>query len=188
MIIPITVLWLPILLGAALAFVASSVIHMFLPYHRNDFKQVPNEDGVLGALRPFQIPPGDYMLPRAHGPEAMRSEEFRQKVEQGPVAVMTVLSPQAFSSMASQLTQWFGYCLLVGVVVAYVAGRTLAPGAEYLAVFRLTGTVAFASYSMALMHEPIWFGKSWSATLKSMFDGLVYAALTAGAFGWLWPA
>ena len=24
-------------------------------------------------------------------------------------------------------------------------------------------------------------------TLKSVFDGLVYALLTAGCFGWLWP-
>jgi hypothetical protein len=41
---------------------------------------------------------------------------------------------------------------------------------------------------MALMQRSIWYKASWSATLKSMFDGLVYAALTAGAFGWLWPA
>jgi hypothetical protein len=27
----------------------------------------------------------------------------------------------------------------------------------------------------------------WSATLKNMFDGLLYALVTAGTFGWLWP-
>jgi hypothetical protein len=64
----------------------------------------------------------------------------------------------------------------------------LEPGADYLMVFRVTGTVAFAAYAMALMQQSIWYYKSWSATLKSVFDGLVYAALTAGAFGWLWPA
>jgi hypothetical protein len=41
---------------------------------------------------------------------------------------------------------------------------------------------------MALPQRSIWYSQSWSTTLKSMFDGLVYALLTAGVFGWLWPA
>jgi hypothetical protein len=186
--IPITTLWLPILIGAVLVFVASSVIHMLLPYHRNDFWKVPGEDAVMEALRPFDIPPGDYMLPHGGGPEAMKSEEFREKLDKGPIALFTVLPPGSASSMAPQLVQWLAYCLLVGIVAAYLGGRMLGPGAEYLDVFRVTGTVAFASYSMALMQRSIWYKASWSTTLKSMFDGLVYAALTAGAFGWLWPA
>lgn len=186
--IPITTLWLPILLGAILVFVMSAIINMLLPYHRNDFGKVPDEHRVMEALRPFNLPPGDYVLPHAGGPDAMKSEEFRQKVERGPLAVMTIMPPNSFSNMGPTLVQWFAFSLLVGVVAAYVAGRMLTPGAEYLDVFRLTGTVAFASYSMALMQRPIWYKSSWSATLKSMFDGLVYAALTAGAFGWLWPA
>ncbi len=55
-------------------------------------------------------------------------------------------------------------------------------------MFRVTGTVAFACYAMAHMQRSIWFYQKWSTTLKNMFDGLVYAVLTAGAFGWLWPA
>ena len=55
-------------------------------------------------------------------------------------------------------------------------------------VFRLTGTVAFLGYSVALLQQSIWWGKSWSSTGKSVFDGLIYALVTAGAFGWLWPA
>jgi hypothetical protein len=188
MVIPITTLWLPILIGAVLVFVASSIIHMLLPYHRTDFRQVPDEDGVMDALRRFAIPPGDYMMPFGGGPDAMKSEAFRQKIEKGPIAVMTVMRPQVYFNMGAQFVQWFAYALLVGIIAAYVAGRTLPPGADYLAVFRLTGTVAFASYSMALMPQSIWYQKSWSSTLKSMLDGLIYAAVTAGAFGWLWPA
>lgn len=188
MIIPITTLWLPILVGAILVFVMSSVIHMLLPYHRNDYARLPDEDRVMDALRAFQIPPGDYVLPHADGPESMRSEAFRQKVEKGPLAAITVMPPHAFSNMGPQLVQWFAYSLLVGIVAAYLGGRMLEPGADYLMVFRVTGTVAFAGYAMALMQQSIWYYRSWSATLKSMFDGLVYAALTAGAFGWLWPA
>ena len=188
MIIPITTLWLPILLSAVLVFAMSSIIHMFLGYHANDYRQVPNEDGVMDALRPFGIPPGDYMIPFGGGADAMKSEAFRQKIEKGPIAMVTVMRPQVYFNMGSQFVQWFAYSLLVGIIAAYVAGRTLPSGADYLSVFRLTGTVAFASYAMALMPESIWYQKSWSTTLKGMLDGLVYAALTAGAFGWLWPA
>ena len=28
---------------------------------------------------------------------------------------------------------------------------------------------------------------SWRYTLHTVFDGLIYALLTAGTFGWLWP-
>ena len=32
-----------------------------------------------------------------------------------------------------------------------------------------------------------WKMKPCKMTLKHAFDGLVYALLTAGIFGWLWP-
>ncbi len=188
MVIPITSLWLPILVAAVLVFALSSIIHMFLTYHRNDFAKLADEDRVMDALRPFNLAPGDYVLPFANGPEAMKSEEYRSKVEKGPVALITVFNPGAMFNMGSTLTQWFAYTLLVGIVTAYLAGRMVAPGADYLQVFRVTGTVAFACYAMALMQRSIWWGQNWTATLKSMFDGLLYAAATAGAFGWLWPA
>ena len=80
----------------------------------------------------------------------MRSDDYKAKVERGPIAFMTVMDSSAFTAMGAQLTQWFFYCVVVGVVVAYVAGRTLTAGAEYLTVFRLTGTVAFCCYAMAV--------------------------------------
>jgi hypothetical protein len=33
----------------------------------------------------------------------------------------------------------------------------------------------------------IWYQRPWVVTLKSTIDGLLFACLTAGAFGWLWP-
>ena len=62
--IPITSLWLPILVSAIFVFIASTVIHMVLKYHDRDFKKVPAEDEVMTALRKFQIPPGEYYMPR----------------------------------------------------------------------------------------------------------------------------
>ena len=186
--IPIPALWLPILLSAVVVFIASSVIHMFLTYHKNDFRQVPDEEGTMSALRALNIPPGDYVLPYAGSMEVMNSDEFKAKVEQGPVGVFTIFPPRAWASMGPQLAKWFVYCLVVASVAAYVAGRELSAGAEYLSVFRLVGTVAFACYAMSLPQRSIWYHQGWGSTLRSMFDGLLYAALTAGVFGWLWPA
>jgi hypothetical protein len=30
-------------------------------------------------------------------------------------------------------------------------------------------------------------GKPWTNGIKDMIDGLIYAGMTAGSFGWLWP-
>ena len=186
--IPITALWLPILVAAVLVFVVSSVIHMFTTFHKNDFKSLPDEDAALNVIRPLDIPPGDYFIPYAGSTEAMRSDQYRERVERGPVAILTVMRPGELLSMGPQLAQWFAYSLLVGCVAAYLAGRMLDASADYLTVFRVTGTVAFACYAMSLPQRSIWFKQNWGATLRSMVDGLVYAAVTAGAFGWLWPA
>ena len=180
-------LWLPILVAAVLVFVVSSIIHMLLPYHRSDYGRLPAEDDVQAALRRFNIPPGDYLLPRPGTPADMRSPEFVAKRDKGPVALMTFWKPGP-PSMGPQLAVWFGYSVLVGVFAGYVAGITIAPGAPYLVVFRVTGTVAFAAYALGLWQNSIWYMKSWSITLKSTFDGLIYGLMTGGAFGWLWPA
>lgn len=49
--VSLTSLWLPILVSAVIVFVASSIIHMVLPYHRSDMRKLAQEDEVLAALR-----------------------------------------------------------------------------------------------------------------------------------------
>jgi hypothetical protein len=83
--------------------------------------------------------------------------------------------------------QWFAFLIVVGLFVAIVTCRTLPVGTPYPRVFKVAGTIAFMAYSLALCELSIWYRRSWSLTLKSAFDGLIYAALTAGTFGWLWP-
>jgi hypothetical protein len=65
--------------------------------------------------------------------------------------------------------------------------HTDALGGEYLQVFRFAGTTAFLGYAFALIHASIWFRRNWGTTARFLFDGLIYALLTAGTFGWLWP-
>jgi hypothetical protein len=182
----ILALWLPILLSAVIVFVVSSIIHMASPWHKNDYPRMPNEDQVRNALRPLAIPPGDYMIPRPMGREEMRSPEFAEKLRQGPNMVVTVMPAGPFS-MRNNLIQWFLYAIVVSTFAAYVAGRALAPGSPYLSVFRFVGVTAFIAYSVALWQMSIWYRRSWSITAKATVDGLIYALLTAGTFGWLWP-
>ena len=179
-------LWLPILLSAVLVFFASFAIHMLIPYHHSDFAKIPSEDQVQDALRKFNIPPGDYMIPCAGGPEGMKQPEFKERFAKGPVLLMTVY-PQGSMSMGKSLGQWFVYLLVVGALTAYITGRALQAGATYLEVFRFAGCTAFIAYSMALWQNSIWYKQQWSTTIKNTFDGLVYGLLTAGVFGWLWP-
>ncbi len=184
--VPLMSLWAPILLSAVVVFIVSSLIHMLLGYHANDYRKLKNEDEIMAALRPFRIAPGDYMMPCAPDGATRKSTAFLEKFKEGPVAVMTVL-PSGQMSMAKNFVGWFLYAVVIGIFAAYIAGRALGPGAPYTAAFRFAGCTAFAGYSLALMQSSVWFGKSWGATLKSMFDGLIYALLTGGVFGWLWP-
>jgi hypothetical protein len=71
------------------------------------------------------------------------------------------------------------------VLSAYVVTRTLAPDAEYLAIFRIAGTVAFIANGIAVIPESIWFGRPWTMTAKNLLDALIYGLLTGGVFGWL---
>lgn len=183
--VSLTALWLPILLSAVLVFVASSIIHMLLGYHASDWKSLEREDGVLDALRPFALKPGDYVAPKPGSMAEMNSPEFKAKVEKGPRVMITVMGPS--SSMLKGLALWFVYSLVVAVFAAYVAGITLGPGAPYMDVFRVTSTVTFAGYALALWQGWIWYSRGLGYTLRSSFDALVYALLTGGAFGWLWP-
>lgn len=180
-------LWLPILVAAVLVFLASSVLHTLLPYHRTDFGPVPDEDGLMQAMRDLDVPPGDRVIPYAGDPAVLKSEAYREKARKGPVVFMTVFPPGDPFAMGAQLTRWFLYAVVVGVFAAYATGRALGPGAAYLDVFRLAGVTAFAGYSLAHAQRSIWYRQGWGTTLKNMFDGLVYGLLTAGAFGWLWP-
>lgn len=184
--VPLGSLLLPILVSAVIVFVASSVIHMVLGYHRSDVQKVPDEDAAQDAFRRLGIAPGDYAVPCAGSSHDMKNPAFIDKMKKGPIVFMTVIAG-GNTSMGASLALWFVYCVVVSVFGAYVGGRALGPGVSYLDVFRFVGTVTFACYAMSLPQASIWYKRNWATTLRSMFDGLIYASLTAGTFGWLWP-
>jgi hypothetical protein len=89
--------------------------------------------------------------------------------------------------MGMNLVMWFLYTAVMGLFAAYITGRALPVGSTYLHVFRFAGATTFLGYSAALWQMSIWYNRPWSTTIKTTVDGLIYALLTAGVFGWLWP-
>ncbi len=126
---PIMSLWLPIIVSTVFAFIASSLIHMVLPWHKGDYPQLPNQDAIMDALRPFNLAPGDYMLPRPGSMADMKTPEFKAKAERGPVLIMTVYKGM-MDNMGKLLGQWFIYQLVVALFAAHIAGTLVGPGGD----------------------------------------------------------
>ncbi len=185
--IPLVELWMPIVVAAVLVFIASSIAHMVLPLHKSDYDRLPNEDDVLATLRASDLTPGTYHFPYCTSMQDLGSEEMLAKFNQGPVGFL-IVRPKGPPTMGSALLAWFLYCILIGIFAGYVAAVALPRGAEYLQVFRFTGTVAILAYATASIPESIWKGQRWSTTCKFIGEGVVYGLLTAGTFAWLWPA
>jgi hypothetical protein len=179
-------LLVPILLSGVLVFVASSVMHAMLKYHNSDFRKLANEDEVRAVVRKGNATAGIYIIPHCTDHKEMKTPEGMKKYEEGPVGVL-VLRRTGKVEMGPILGQWFLYVLVVSALAAYVAHSTLPVGASYLQVFRIVGAASWLAYAWQSPTDSIWKGQPWSATIKVIFDGLVYACLTAGAFGWLWP-
>ncbi len=184
---PIGSLWLPILLSAVAVFVVSSVIHMVLSFwHAGDHRRLPDEDGVMAALRPFDIPPGDYMVPQCDSMADMKTPEFQAKWKAGPTFMATFL-PRKSLSMGPNLVGWFIFALVISLFSGLAACNVLDPGASYLRVFHLVAIVAFLGYAGALWPMSIWYSRNLGTTIRGTVDGLLYGLVTAGVFGWLWP-
>jgi hypothetical protein len=177
---------MPIVVSAVVVFFASFVTHTLLSYHWSDYRKLPAEDDVMDALRRFNLPTGDFMVPNPQSTAHMKSKEFQEKVTRGPVFVATMF-PNGQPGMGGQLAQWFVFCLVVSLFAGYLASRALAMGAEYLAVSQIASTTAFAGYVLARWSDVIWYRRSVSTAVKYTVDGLIYGLLTGGVFGWLWP-
>jgi hypothetical protein len=178
-------LLLPALYSAIAVFIASSLIHMALKYHNSDIHKLANEDELRAAIRKGNATPGMYMIPYCTH-EGKPDPAMTQKFVEGPVGLLT-LRPAGAIQMGGFLGKWFLYCFVVALLAGYVAHFSLPVPATYPHVFRLVGTVAWLAFAWAGPADSIWMGKPWSSTFKHMFDGLIYALLTAGCFAWQWP-
>ena len=184
--ISVTQLLLPALLAAVLVFFVSSIVHMATPWHAGDFTRLPNEDGVLAALRPFNIGPGTYVAPRPSSMKEMGTDEFKAKIRRGPNVMMNVM-PNGAGGMGQQLGLWFVYAGAVALFAGYITSRAVGIGTAPSVVFKFVAAIAAAAYSVGLWQMSIWYRRSWVVTIKNTIDGLLYGCLTAAVFAWLWP-
>jgi len=175
-----------IVVASALVWIASALVWTVLPWHKNDFAQLPDEDAALAGLSPQGLAPGQYHFPFAATPADMKDPAVQKKFETGPAGFLTVLPP-GVPNMGKSMILSVAFYLFVSAAVAYVASRTLVGGENYLTVFRVTGTIAWLAYGMSSIPDAIWFGRPWSSVAKGVGDALIYGLLTGGAFGWLWP-
>ncbi|PJA98720.1 MAG: hypothetical protein CO128_05820 [Ignavibacteriales bacterium CG_4_9_14_3_um_filter_30_11] len=181
----LSALWLPILVSAAVVFLASSVIHMMFTYHKNDFQKLQDENEVMNTLRSLNISPGSYHFPFCGTSKEMKEPAQVEKMNNGPVGMLTVFE-NGMPKMGKYLFQWFLFCIVVSIFAAYIAFHALPVGGSYLEIFRFVGCTAFIGYSLAVWQGYIWLKKSFRYVFFSTFDGLIYGLLTAGVFGWLW--
>ena len=137
---PFGSLWLPVVVSAVAVWLASSIVHMVLKYHKADYKGLGNEVSVAQELR--GTAPGIYPIPYCADPSQMKDPAVRKRYEDGPVGMLTVI-PNGTPNMGKYLGLWFVFCFLVSLVAGYVARHTLSPASSGLEVMRLTGTLAF---------------------------------------------
>ena len=183
---PFMSLLLPVCLSAVAVFVISSIIHMAMPWHKSDYVKVNDEDGLMAAMRPFGLKPGDYMMPRPSSGADMKSAEFLAKRESGPVVIMTV-APGGPFNMGAFMGSWFIFSLLISAIAGWMTGTILPPGADGHAAFHFSALITFLCYSMGAVPLSIWYYRKWSTTLKNAFDALLYGLATGAIFMLMWP-
>src|SRR5260370_42637345 len=154
--VSLSALWLPIVLSAVIVFVASSIMYMLLPYHRSDYRKLPEEDKLLAALRAAGLTRGLYHFPFCTHKE-MKSPAAIEKLKQGPVGMLTVF-PSGPPVMPKFLGMWFLYCLIIGFFVAYLTARTVAPSAPYPSVFHVSAPAPLLAYRLAHLINAISHG------------------------------
>jgi hypothetical protein len=179
-------LWMPILVSAVAVFVVSSIVHMALPIHKGDHRTLPDEEGILEAMRKAGVGRGTYMFPGCTSMKQMAEPETVARFQRGPVGFLTVV-PNGPHAIGRSLLQWFLLSCGISVLTAYVAFHALPAGAAAGAVLRIAGSVAIAGYALGAIQDSIWKGVPWRITLKFAADGVLYGLATAAVFAWTWP-
>ncbi|MEC9374344.1 MAG: hypothetical protein VYC34_10900 [Planctomycetota bacterium] len=179
-------LWLPILLCGIALFFASFLAWAILPTHKPEWKKLPNEDEVRRMIEQQNIAPGQYLFPYCDDPKEMKDPEKKAKYATGCQGMMTIFPGPP--NMGAKMAQTVIYFLVVSFVIAYVAGETIAPGASFLHVFQIVGTIGVLAHASGQVLHEIWFTPPLRARITCFIDGVAYGLITGAIFAWLWPA
>lgn len=182
---PFMSLLLPVAVSAVAVFVLSMIVHM-TPWHRSDYARLPDEEGVMNALRPFALPPGDYTTPHPGTGEYMKSPEYDAKRAAGPVMFLTVL-PNGAWNFGKLLGSWFAFVLVAEAMVACVVGTIVPPGGNTHAVTHHAAVITFLTFAMGAVPLSVWYGRQWATTFRNAGDAVLYAVATGVIFAAMWP-
>jgi hypothetical protein len=175
-------LWLPILVSGVALFFASWMAWMLLPHHKGDWRGLPDDEAFCKLVREGDIAPGQYMFPYCPNPEEWKSEAFKDRMKVGPRGILYIW-PGSGNMGLNLFCTWLLFTVL-SLVIAYLAGMVIPPGASAWEVFRFTSTAGLLTYAASGLLNAIWFRRRiWGDIL----DGVAYAAITGAIFAWLWP-
>ncbi|MEM7385695.1 MAG: hypothetical protein AAF514_12185 [Verrucomicrobiota bacterium] len=174
-------LLLPVLLTGIALFFASFLFWVVTPIHKADWPKLPDEDAFIKAIRPLDLPLGNYMYPGYETMEEAKREEHQNKWKNGPRGVLTVLPKP---NMGRNLGLTFVFFLLSSFCIAYLASLALPSGTEFARVFRVVATAAIMTYLPAILLHAIWFR---CRVVGHVVETIAYAAICGAIFGALWP-
>ncbi len=208
-------LWLPILLSAAAVWIASMIVGMALPHHKQDWIGLPappnstsspgggvgSEDGFMDYLRSSGITPGNYLFPDFRTRAAMETEKAKKALNEGPVGHLSLWKTPL--TMGDKMVGTFIVFLVVSILIAYITRIGLppitpTPGATpppsftlpptpFAKVFQLATTAGVLAYCFSFIPSSLWWGAYKRTILANVIDGILYAAITGVIFAWRWP-
>jgi hypothetical protein len=181
---PFGSLWLPVVVSAVAVWLASSIVHMVLKYHKADYKSLGNEAAAAEALK--GAAPGVYPVPYCADPSQMKDPAMQKRYQDGPVGLLTII-PNGPPNMGKYLGLWFVFCFLISFTAGYLARHLLQADSPALEIMRLTGALAFVGYGYGHIMDSIWKGQPWSNTVRGLIDAAIYAIVTGLVFRYLWP-
>jgi hypothetical protein len=176
-------LCLPILASGIALFFASWLAWMILPHHKKEWRGLPNEEAVMGALKNSSVPAGQYMFPYAACGDDWKSDAFKAKMQAGPNGNLVVWSGAC--NMGQNMLKTVIFFVVVSFAIAYLAAMVVPPTVDRPFVFRFVGTAGVITYASANVLNGIWFGRKMIA---DVIDGIAYGLITGAIFAWLWPA
>lgn len=188
----LTSLWLPILLSTAAVWLASMILGMALPHHKQDFIAIPEaqggEDGFMDDLCKRGIKPGNYLFPDFRSREAMNSPKVQKALNEGPSGHLIIW--KAPLTMADKMVGTFIVYLVATTLIAYLATVALPPvlgPTPSAKVFQIVTTAGVLTYCFSFIPSAIWWGSYKRTIVANIIDGLIYAAITGAIFAWRWP-
>jgi len=89
--------------------------------------------------------------------------------------------------MGPNLIKTFIWYVVVGIFEAYLSQIYITQGADFMEVFRFTGTATIMAYCLGPIGGDIWYRLPLRTSINNLVDGIAYGILTGLIFAWLWP-